>query len=159
MHNFLIILHAVSGAVGLCTGVVVLLNPRDHTSGWFRSYYWSIVAMVAFVIAAVGYDWQRLGAVQRPAFGALVILALYTARRAHQARQAVRRRTVDWPSAYRDHVGFTVIALFDGFVIVGAIDVTAPVWLVAVLGVIGVAGGIQAVKAAKRRPVAMISPT
>jgi hypothetical protein len=34
--------------------------------------------------------------------------------------------------------GFTLIALFDGFVLIGAFDLEAPLWLVVAVGVLGV---------------------
>ena len=42
---------------------------------------------------------------------------------------------------YVHDVGFTLITLFEGFVIVGAIDLGAPVWVVVALAVLGVAAG------------------
>jgi hypothetical protein len=48
-------------------------------------------------------------------------------------------------------VGFTLIALFDGFVIVTAIDAGAPGWLVGVVAVAGVLFGRRLVALAHRR--------
>jgi hypothetical protein len=47
----------------------------------------------------------------------------------------------DWRTAYVESLGFTLIALFDGFVIVSAIDLGAPIWLVLGIGVLGVLAG------------------
>ena len=52
---------------------------------------------------------------------------------------------------YVDHVGFTLISLFDGFVIVSAIDLKAPGWLVGALAVLGVVVGIRTVNAVKSK--------
>jgi hypothetical protein len=49
------------------------------------------------------------------------------------------------------HVGFTLISLWDGFVIVLAIDLGAPGWLVAVLAVLGVVVGIRSLRWAEGR--------
>jgi len=51
--------------------------------------------------------------------------------------------------AYIGHVGFTLISLFVGFLIVGAIDLDVPGWLVGVVAVGGVAGGIAGIKKLK----------
>jgi len=51
--------------------------------------------------------------------------------------------------AYIGHVGFTLISLFVGFLIVGAIDLDAPGWLVGLVAVGGVVGGIVGVKKLK----------
>jgi len=55
---------------------------------------------------------------------------------------------------YRDDVGFTVIALFDGFVIVSSLDLGAPIWLVVVIGVFGVLGGRAAISRVSSSPAA-----
>ena len=55
-----------------------------------------------------------------------------------------------WRHKYIDDIGFTLISLFDGFVIVAAIDLNAPVWaivLIAILGVVVGNWGIGRVKA------------
>ena len=77
------------------------------------------------------------------------MLGLYILQRANHARLALRLRHEGWRIAYIDHVGFTLISLFDGFVIVGAIDLGAPGWLVAAAALLGVVGGIWAVGKAK----------
>ncbi|WP_022885347.1 hypothetical protein [Glaciibacter superstes] len=50
-----------------------------------------------------------------------------------------------------NHVGFTLISLFDGFVIVAAIDLHAPPWLVASLAIGGVIAGIIGVRRLEAR--------
>ncbi|HEV8254267.1 MAG TPA: hypothetical protein VGQ78_05895 [Vicinamibacteria bacterium] len=45
-----------------------------------------------------------------------------------------------------------LIGLFDGFVIITAIDLGAPGWLVGVPAILGVVGGNLAVDAVKGRP-------
>jgi len=52
---------------------------------------------------------------------------------------------------YVEDVGFTLIALFDGFVIVGSIDLGAPGWLVIALGVVGVLIGRLGIQRLKQR--------
>jgi hypothetical protein len=56
----------------------------------------------------------------------------------------LRRRSGQWRVPCRGHIGFTLIALSDGFVIVSAIDLGAPGWLVGVLVVLGVVVGSRA---------------
>ena len=50
-----------------------------------------------------------------------------------------------------EHIGFTLIALWDGFVVVLAIDLGAPGWLVIVLAVLGVVVGNRALHWAEAR--------
>jgi hypothetical protein len=84
-------------------------------------------------------------------FSGLFVLGLYMLQRANNARLALRLRPEGWRSAYVDHVGFTPISLFDGFVIVSAIDLRAPGWLVAAVAVLGVVGGTWGVGKAKAK--------
>jgi hypothetical protein len=52
---------------------------------------------------------------------------------------------------YIDDVGFVLISLFDGFVIVGAMDLGAPTAVVAVGGIISVVIGIRCIETVKSR--------
>ena len=61
--------------------------------------------------------------------------------RALSAGGLLRRRSGQWRRPYMDHIGFTLIALWDGVVIVLAIDLGAAGWLVGVLAVLGVVVG------------------
>jgi hypothetical protein len=57
-------------------------------------------------------------------------------------------------------VGFTLIALFDGFVIVRAIDLGVPIWLMLAIGALGVLAGrldVLRLKARAARPVAELA--
>lgn len=51
--------------------------------------------------------------------------------RAWRAGTRLRTRHPGWQRRYLDDIGFTLIALFDGFVVVGAIDLSLPAWLIA----------------------------
>jgi hypothetical protein len=71
--------------------------------------------------------------------------------RALSARGLLRRRSQQWRLPYMEHVGFTLIALWDGFVIVLVIDLGPPGWLVGVLAVLGVMVGNRALHWAEAR--------
>lgn len=149
-HDTFIALHASAGVIGFVVGYVLVIMP-EHASNrsWFNVYLWSLVALVVFLAGAIAAHWQHLGGAERLTFSGLFVLGLYMLRRAHDARLAMTLGHEGWRSAYVDHVGFTLISLFDGFVIVGAIDLGAPGWLVAAVAVLGVVGGIWAVGKAK----------
>ena len=49
-----------------------------------------------------------------------------------------------------DHIGFNLIALFDGFAIIIALDLHAPGWLVAVIAVGAVGVGIYGINVRKK---------
>ena len=153
LHNSLIIIHAAAGVASFVAGCLVLLPPAQHNSKrWlFLIYFASLMALVGFMLVVIGVDWTNLALAQRLSFSGLALLGLYTAWRAIQARQVLQRRQAEWQQKYVDHVGFTLISLFDGFVIVSAIDLQAPGWLVAVIAVLGVAVGIGGINTVKSK--------
>jgi hypothetical protein len=66
--------------------------------------------------------------------------------RGWKAGKGRRLRPKGWPAAYVGDVGFTLISLFDAFVIVLTIDSGGPGWLVALLAVLGVAVGMAVIR-------------
>jgi hypothetical protein len=61
--------------------------------------------------------------------------------RGWRAARVLAQRRGQWRTTYRDDVGFTLVALFDGLVLVSAIDLGAPAWLVIAIGALGIALG------------------
>jgi hypothetical protein len=152
VHTVLIVLHAATALVCFTAGVLCL-RIREATDRRFRVYFWSLVAMLVFVIAAIAVHWGELDTAARAIFAGLTLLGLYMAWRATQAGIRLRRHGQGWQPRYVDDIGFTLISLFDGFVIVTAIDLGAPVWLVILIAVAGVAGGVYAMNRVKARLV------
>ena len=152
VHTVLIVLHAAAALLGFAAGILCLRIPAPAT-GRFRVYFWSLVAMVVFLFAAVSVHWGELDTAARVTFTGLAMLGLYMVWRAARAGTRLRRHDQGWQPRYLDDIGFTLISLFDGFVIVTAIDLGAPVWLVVLIAVAGVAGGIYAVSRIKARLV------
>ena len=97
--------------------------------------------MALCLAAAVAPDWPRLDTGDRALFVALTAFALYIAGRGLRARRRLLERRGSWAEASMADVGFTLIALFDGFVIVAAVDLGAPLWLVLPVAALGVALG------------------
>jgi hypothetical protein len=151
-HNLLIGAHALCGLTCFVAGVAALRLSAPG-SAWFRVYLTALVGLVVFLLAAVAYDWRRLDATERYVYTALFALSLYMLWRGVRASARLANRAEGWRSKYIDDVGFTLISLFDGFVIVLAIDLGAPGWLVAVIAVAGVALGILGIRQAKARYV------
>ena len=153
LHTVLIYGHALGGLVAFGLGCLVLRPQRQEESAVFRAYFVSLWTMVALLALVVGVDWAALPPVSRVTFGGLTLLALYTGLRGWQARRLlssqISSQTADWQSDYVGHVGFTLISLFDGFVIVGALDMNAPGWIVGTVGVLGVVVGISAINLVK----------
>jgi len=154
LHTALIAAHAASGIIALALGVVERRPRATDVSATFRSYLGALWLMVLLLVLVVALDWVALDLVSRLTFGALTLLALYTGWRGWHAFQQLHRRTAHWQSQYVEDVGFTLIALFDGFVIIGALDLGAPVWLVVGIGVLGVLVGRLGVGRTRQRVAA-----
>ncbi len=150
LHNTLIALHAGAGVVCFAAGVASL-GLHTAASWRFAAYFGALFALLVFMAGAIAVDWAGLDSTARLIYLGLAALGLYMLWRAAHAGSWLRHRDGDWRPRYLDDIGFTLISLFDGFVIVAAIDLGAPVWLVVVLGVIGVVGGIQAMNRVKTR--------
>jgi hypothetical protein len=138
LHIGLIALHAVSGVVALGAGASLLRPPGRSLPTMFSVYLGALWAMVLFLAAAVGAGWPALDRSSRVLFGALTIFAVFIGARGWAARKNARQRGPGWEHRYLENVGFTLVALFDGFVIVAALDLGAPVWLIVLIGVLGV---------------------
>lgn len=162
LHTVLIYGHAISGFLALGLGLLVFQPRFTKKSALFSSYYVALWGMVALLVAVVLVDWSQLPPVSRITFGGLTLLALYTGFRGWQARQLLygpdHTRPGGWQKTYLDHVGFTLISLLEGFVIVGAIDMNAPGLLVGGIAVLGVAVGIGAIQHFKGRLTRLETP-
>jgi hypothetical protein len=153
LHNALIAFHAGAGVFCFTAGVASL---GLRAASWrFAVYFGALLALLLFMFGAITVDWAGLDSTARLIYLGLAVLGLYMVWRAARAGARLRRRDGDWRPRYLDDVGFTLISLFDGFVIVAAIDLGAPVWLVVVIAVIGVVGGIQAMNRVKTRLVGL----
>lgn len=146
-------IHASAGVAGFLLGL--FLAARPHIG---RRFPWTVVTYVVFIavlfvalLAAVAIGWPESATVQRIAFAGLSVLGSYTLYRAIRADQVRRHAPPGWHGMFVNHVGFTLISLFDGFVIVAAIDLHAPPWLVAFLAIGGVIAGILGVRRLESR--------
>jgi hypothetical protein len=153
LHTIMIVLHAAAGVTAFVAGCLVLrppdAEPRAHRL--FQVYLVSLGSMVVFLLGAMAAHWRQLGTAEQVIFGGLLLLGLFIAWRALAARSLLGRRSGGWRLPDMEHVGFTLIALWDGFVVVLAIDLGAPGWLVAALAVLGVVVGSRALHAAEAR--------
>ena len=148
MYILLIVLHALAGVLAFASGCAVIRPPVEVRGARFRLYLGSLGALVVFLVAAITSHWAELGTVPRVIYAALTGLGLFMLWQAWRARTDPAQG-----AAYVERVGFTLIALFDGFVIVGAIDLGAPVWLVLIIAVAGVLVGRGAVARVQRSVV------
>ncbi len=149
LHSLLIDVHAAAGVAAFALGFIVLRPHSTLLPRTFRAYLGTLWMMVSFLIVAVVVDWGSIGMARRVLYGGLSTLALYVGRRGWQAHGERVEGAPD-QSQYIEDVGFTLIALFDGFVIVGALDLGAPVWLVVTVGALGIFLGRLGVRRVKR---------
>lgn len=159
IHTFLIVGHAVCGTVALLIGCFVLKPPARASSKLFGLYLGALTGLIILMLAVVVYDWMELSTGQQVTFSLLCILGLYTGWRGYCAYGDLSHRTEDWQARYVDHVGFTVISLFDGFSVVAAIDLGAPLPVVIGVAVLGVVTGIITINAVKSRLKAAVVTT
>lgn len=143
LHQVLIILHTVCAVLSFGFGYLAVLPRMTQESRrrWFSYYLITLIGMIVSLAGAIAAHVPQLAATVRGIFSGLFILSLYMLFRAAQARSALFSQRDSWFIGYVDHIGFTLIALFEGFVIVSGIDLGAPGWLIAAAAVLGVVAG------------------
>ena len=81
-------------------------------------YAGTLIAMVVFLAGAILAHVGQLEALQRGIFAGLFVLSLYMLFRGTRGRTVLRMQHDGWWPIYVDHIGFTLISLFEGFIIV-----------------------------------------
>jgi hypothetical protein len=146
LHTLLISLHAASGFVAFTAGCLAI-----RRRSFFPVYLWSLASLLVFLVLAVATDWPQLDPVARILFAAFVAFGGVMVWQALQARHKLPEPHARPTAAYLDHLGFTLVALFDGFVVILALDVGGAAWMAAVAGVLGAVAGHLALRALKAR--------
>jgi hypothetical protein len=152
---------AARGGRSRCFAVgVAAIDPRRAGSHpWtMPALVGLLVAMTVFMIGAMAAHWSDLPGGSQAVFSALVGLAVYMVYRAMDASSLADHDAHAREPRHVDDLGFVLIALFDGFVIVAAIDLGAPIWVVIPLAVLAVLVGHWAIQRFKSR-VATPPPT
>jgi uncharacterized membrane protein len=147
IHTVLIAAHAAAGLIAFTAGYLALTRRSA-----FTVYFWSLIVLVVFLAAVLALDWPGLDTTSHAVFTALLVLGGYMIWRATQARRLQHTTSPQQQARRIDHIGFTLIALFDGFVIITALDLGAPPWLAAVVGVAGIAAGHTTLGRLKHQP-------
>jgi uncharacterized PurR-regulated membrane protein YhhQ (DUF165 family) len=151
IHYPLIIAPAACAIAAFVLGLSVVWRPAEQLTGLFRAYLGALGLMVLFLVGAVVVDWPDLETVRRLVYAGLLALVAYTVWRGWQAALNLEQHHGAWRDAYVENVGFTLISLFDGFVMVSAIDLGSPIWLVVAIGVLGILVGRLGVLRLKAR--------
>lgn len=145
MHAALIALHTIAGLTALVVGGVA-----TRRASFFGTYFWSLTACILLLAAVIAVDWSDLDASAR-LFTAFVALGAYMIWRATQARRLLPTMSDQLSPRYLDHLGFTLVALLDAFVVILVLDLGAPTWLVVTIGVLVAAAGHRTITTLKRR--------
>lgn len=142
LHNILIMLHAAAAAISFFIGCFLIISLRQASDQrLFSLYLWSLVGMVILLIGAMLVYWNEYSDTERIVFPVLLGLGMFMLYRAQNASRLLKARQNDWKPGYVEHIGFTLISLFEGFVIVTVLNAGGPGWLVALLAILGVLVG------------------
>lgn len=153
MRTVLVVLHAAPGVVGLLAGVMAFSPPRsgDGRAWWRQLYAACILVLIAGLVALIAYDWAELDQIARLTFVGLLGLGVVMAARLLLARRLARSGAGDWQRRYIDHMYFTYVALWIGFLIVPAIGTPWPQVAVPLVVVAVLAAGAVLLSRYKRR--------
>ena len=150
LHTISVVVHALSATGALITGIVLLFQ-RDtlRQLQLVVALVVLLILMEVFLVIAILSHVTSLPAITQIIFLGLAILGLYMIWRAVQAVSVLQDQNGN-QLAVIDHIGFNLIALFDGFAIIIALDLHAPGWLVAVIAVGAVVVGNYALSVRKK---------
>ena len=152
LHNILIMLHAAAAAISFFAGCFLILSIRQaSTQRLFGLYWWSLVGMIVLLTGALFVYWNEYSDIERIIFPGLLGLGMFMLYRAQNASRLLKAQQNDWKLGYIEHIGFTLISLFEGFVIVTVLNAGGPGWLVALLAILGVLVGRWVIGLAQRR--------
>jgi uncharacterized membrane protein YfcA len=151
IHNVLIILHASAAIISFFAGCLLIFSSAYRSNqGLFSLYWWSLIGMVILLMSAILVYWTEYSNIEHIIFPGLLVLAFYMLYRARNANHLIKAQQNDWKQGYIKHIGFTLISLFEGFIIVGGLDIGVPGWLIALLAILGVFVGNWVIGLAQR---------
>ncbi|HSL43499.1 MAG TPA: hypothetical protein VK897_08705 [Anaerolineales bacterium] len=152
IHALLITLHSVSATGSFFAGSFLMISPVYTSSRrFFPLYWWTLVSMSVLLAGAILVYWMAYSAVERIIFPGLLALSLYMLYRAWNAKRLLQDQPNTWRHDYLEHIGFTLISLFEGFIIVSGLNSGLPGWSVALIAILGVLLGRWLIGLAQRR--------
>lgn len=154
IHSALIILHATTATIAFFAGVLLIVSQTYATNkAIFRIYLWTLIAMTILLAGAILVYWNEYSDVERIVFPALLGLSIFMVFRGWGAGLVLATLQANWELGYIEHIGFTLISLFEGFIIVSGLNAGFPPWLVTLVAVLGLLVGRWSLGRAKRRVV------
>ena len=82
--------------------------------------------MVVLLIGAMFVYWNEYSDTERIVFPVLLGLGMFMLYRAQNASRLLKAQQNGWKLGYIEHIGFTLISLFEGFVIVTVLNAGGP---------------------------------
>ena len=154
IHSVLILLHAATATIAFFAGILLIVWQAYPTNqAVFRIYLWTLIGMTILLAGAILVFWDEYTDVERIVFPALLGLSLFMVIRGWGAGLVLATRQGSWELGYIEHIGFTLISLFEGFIIVSGLNAGFPWWLVTLIAVLGLLVGRWSIARMKRRLV------
>jgi hypothetical protein len=152
IHDLLILLHAAAATISFFAGCFLIFSiGRLWNRQLFDLYWWALLAMVFLLAFSILANWSFFESIERLIFSGLFGLALYMLYRADLARRIRSNQPGVGKHDYIEHIGFTLISLFEGFIIVSMLNSGIAPWLVIPIALFGVLAGRWALAKAHRR--------
>lgn len=152
-RDLLIALHAAGCGTAFVSGLGAFAAPRRRFL--LSAYIWSLSAGVLAVALVVAIDWRGLDTGSQAAFAALLALGAYMVRRASRAVRLLGRSR---PEQALADIGFTLIALLDGFAIILALGLGLATPAVIALAIAVVVAGRRGLAWLGRLPGSRFEP-
>jgi hypothetical protein len=151
LHNVLIILHTITATISFFAGSLLIFSPKYATNETlFNLYLWPLIGMGLLLAGALFVNWENYSDTERVIFPGLLGLAFFMIFRGWGASLVLHTQQKKWKLGYIEHIGFTLISLFEGFVIVSGLNAGLPGWLVGVIAFLGLLGGRWVIAYARR---------
>jgi hypothetical protein len=152
LHSSMIILHAASATLAFFAGCLLVISPTYMENRQiFRVYWWALIGMAVLLGAAILVYWTQYSAIERIIFPGLFVLSIYMLYRAWTANRLLVSSRTDWSHHYIEAIGFTLISLFEGFMIVSGLNAGFPIWLIALIAITGLLVGRWLIGSAQRK--------
>ena len=142
IHGALIVLHSITATIAFFAGCLLIYSRTYATNQViFRIFLWSLIGMAVLLAGAIFVYWQEYTAVEQIIFPGLLGLSLFMVFRGWGAGLVLGARQKNWKPGYIEHLGFTLISLFEGFIIVSGLNSGFPGWLVGLVAILGLFAG------------------
>lgn len=152
LHNIFIVLHTVTAVISFLAGGLLLYSRAYATNRTlFGLYFWTLAAMAILLAGAIIVYWDGYSDTEQVVYPALLVLAVFMLFRGWGAGLVLNTQQKGWKLGYVEHIGFTLISLFEGFIIVSGLNAGLPGWLIAVVAVLGLLAGRWLIASAKQK--------